>query len=112
MDAAQLSEMVAAVGGLILILRFVIGTLDRAEAGFSALFVPPDRTMPWPRGVQESDAPWGWRPAAEPLETIDHDVDPRSIEPTARLLLPVSGHSRYVLPPIPVAPIRFRSLPQ
>jgi hypothetical protein len=28
------------------------------------LFVAPDRSLGWPRGVQEGDAQWGWRTAA------------------------------------------------
>ena len=44
--------------------RVVIGSAGRAGDAMAALFVPPDRALGWPHGVQESDEPWGWRPGA------------------------------------------------
>jgi hypothetical protein len=64
MDASQLpltfAIAVVAVGAT----RVVMSSLGRAGDGIATLFVPPDRTLPWPRGVQEGDEPWGWRGAA------------------------------------------------
>ena len=37
-----------------------------ASEGIAQLFVPPDRTLGWPHGIQESDEPWGWHVAPLP----------------------------------------------
>jgi hypothetical protein len=51
----------------------VLSQLGLASDVMASLFVPPDRTLGWPHGVQEQDAPWSWRPpsasAAEPGPT-------------------------------------------
>ena len=42
-------------------------SVGQAADGMATLFVPPDRALGWPRGVQEIDDPWAWqvpRPAA------------------------------------------------
>ncbi|MBA2719482.1 MAG: hypothetical protein H0U52_09625 [Chloroflexi bacterium] len=60
----DLSTLVAwlAIGTLGLFIgRHVIGALSRSSDVMASLFVPPDRTIGWPIGVQESDEPWGWR---------------------------------------------------
>lgn len=44
--------------------RLLFESVGRASDGISQLFVPPDRSMGWPHGVQESDAPWGWKAPA------------------------------------------------
>ena len=46
---------------VVLTIRLALGSLERAEAGFASLFVPTNRTLPWPRGVQESGESWAWR---------------------------------------------------
>lgn len=106
----QLTQFIALWAVLLWIVRFVIRKLSLAEAGFASLFVPPDRTLPWPHGVQESDAPWGWRPA---VDQIDGDgTDPvADIPPDAADPVVVRAGS-YIEPTRPVAPVRFRSLPQ
>ena len=111
MDAAQLTQLITIGALLFLSMRTVLRTLDRAETGFASLFVPPDRTLPWPRGVQESDSPWGWRP---PMLTIEGagDDDGSEVDLEAALTAPVPGHSRYVEPPQRVEPIHVRTLPQ
>jgi len=109
-DAAHLTQLFAVGAVAIAIMRYLLTTLDRAEAGFASLFVPPDRTLGWPRGVQESDAPWGWRP---PLETIEAD-EPSGLAdldvPIERLVITHIGS--YVEPTRLVEPVIFRTLPQ
>ena len=110
MDAAHLTQLLALAAFVIVFVRLVLGTLDRAEAGFASLFVPPDRTLGWPRGIQESDAPWGWHPPLNPLH--DDSADPMADLPSYAVPLVLSGHTTYVERPHPVAPVRFRALPQ
>jgi hypothetical protein len=90
--------------------RLVLGTLDRAEAGFASLFVPPDRTLGWPRGVQESDAPWGWHPPLDPLR--DDSPEPMADLSSYAVPLVLTGHMTYVERPHRVAPVHVRALPQ
>ena len=49
---------------IILALFFAIPRLAVSAGGVgdvvAQLFVPPNRGLGWPRGVQESDEPWGW----------------------------------------------------
>lgn len=110
MDAAQLTKLFALVIVLIGLGRFVLTSLDRAEHGFASLFVPPDRSLGWPHGVQESDEPWAWRapatvedpglaPPGGPGQRIDPEPSPA--EPRRSLVVPVH----------PVAPIRFSLRP-
>ena len=67
MDTPNL--LIPVVAGLLLVLmpRLILQSVGRVSEGMATLFVPPDRTLGWPRGVQESDEPWAWRaPAADP----------------------------------------------
>jgi hypothetical protein len=59
MDPARLTLTFAILVLGIGLGRFVL-SLGRAGDVMAALFVPPDRTLGWPHGVQESDEPWGW----------------------------------------------------
>jgi hypothetical protein len=111
MDAAQLTQLITIGALLFLSMRTVLRTLDRAETGFASLFVPPDRTLPWPRGVQESDSPWGWRPPLSSIEGAE-DGDGSEVDLEAAMTAPAHGHSRYVEPPHRVDPIHVRTLPQ
>ncbi|HLO35607.1 MAG TPA: hypothetical protein VK194_05975, partial [Candidatus Deferrimicrobium sp.] len=61
MDASQLGQIVALVAVATVVARVVMGSVARAGEGMATLFVPPDRTLGWPHGVQEGDEPWGWR---------------------------------------------------
>lgn len=66
MDTPNL--LIVVVAGLLLVLmpRLILQSVGRVSEGMATLFVPPDRTLGWPRGVQESDEPWAWRvPAME-----------------------------------------------
>ena len=109
MDAGSLLQLFALIAVALGLFRFVANALERAETGLASLFIPPDWTPTWPRGVQESDEPWGWHPPVDPVEVIDRDAS--SEDPGPRVVLPISGASRYTLRPRRVAPIRFRALP-
>jgi hypothetical protein len=112
MDAAQLSEIFAVVAVSVGLGRYVFGSLDRAEQGFASLFVPPDHRLGWPRGVQESDEPWGWHPPIRPeLPVIDADNpgNDDGVRETGIWLDPPKG--QFVVPLRPVAPVRFRPRP-
>ena len=104
------------IGALLFIVaRFGLHSFEQVEAGFASLFVPPDRTLPWPRGVQESDNPWGWRPAAHGDDDSAPEVDLPSADLDAIVAAAgsaVVGHSHYVAPPHRVDPIHVRTLPQ
>jgi hypothetical protein len=63
-DPARLALTFAVLAIGVLMGRLVLGTVGRTGDLLSSLFVPPDRALGWPRGVQESDEPWGWRGAA------------------------------------------------
>ena len=117
MDATQLVELIAIGATLTVTIRSAVRTLDHAESGFASLFVPPDQTLPWPRGVQESDSPWGWHPPIRSAKDEDglHDLSSTtaaSLPGDPPAIGPETGHSRYEARPIRVDPIRFRTLPQ
>jgi len=106
----ELIKLIALCVGLLWLIRFVIRTFSLTEAGFASLFVPPDRTLGWPHGVQESDAPWGWRP---PIDEINGEgTDPVADLPSDAADPLIVRAGSYVEPTRPVAPIRFRGLPQ
>ena len=54
--------------------RFVL-SLGRAGDVMAALFVPPDRALGWPHGVQESDEPWGWHEPVSAAPDLPADDD-------------------------------------
>jgi hypothetical protein len=60
----------------------VLAQLGVASDLMASLFVPPDRALGWPHGVQEQDAPWSWRP---PTGSTNGDADPTSPVPTQRI---------------------------
>ena len=81
MDTPNL--LIPVVAGLLLVLmpRLILQSVGRVSEGMATLFVPPDRTLGWPRGVQESDEPWAWRipttdprRGSDPAETADPPV--------------------------------------
>jgi len=39
-----------------------LAQLGLASDLMASLFVPPDRALGWPHGVQEQDVSWTWRP--------------------------------------------------
>jgi hypothetical protein len=108
MDASRLlitfTILLAGIG----ISRFVVTTMGRAGDVMATLFVPPDRALGWPRGVQESDEPWAWR--RSPGLAAERAIDPNDdggdgpAEPT-EWTDPAAG--RFVVPVDRVAPIHL-----
>jgi hypothetical protein len=65
----------------------LLAQLGVASDLMASLFVPPDRALGWPHGVQEQDTPWTWRlPATTPADS----TDPAGPVPTQRIA-PVIG---------------------
>lgn len=108
MDASHLTQTFALAAVALAIGRFVLTSAGRAGDGMAGLFVPPDRSLGWPAGVQEIDEPWAWRRPTSGIRDVvlsqDADdgrtpsVDALSIEPR---------HGRYVVPLARVAPVRL-----
>jgi hypothetical protein len=84
-----------------LVSRPLFQSVGAAGDVVAQLFVPPNRALGWPHGVQESDSPWGWRsadaaidpPAAGASEGADfepHDLDVLSLPiPAGSFVVPV-----------------------
>jgi hypothetical protein len=68
MDLARLAATFAVLAIGLGLGRLVLGTIGHTGEVLASLFVPPDRALGWPRGVQESDEPWGWRGGAPPSD--------------------------------------------
>jgi hypothetical protein len=68
-----------------------LAVLGRSSDVMASLFVPPDRSLGWPHGVQEQDAPWSWRGSAR---FADGDGGERDVEavPVATVRLTPSVH--------------------
>ena len=112
---ARLIQLLTIGALLFLVARFGLRSFEQAEAGFASLFVPPDRTLPWPRGVQESDSPWGWRPGLPVDDGAESELELPPVDLDALVAGSGSGtpgHSRYVEPLHRVEPIHVRTLPQ
>ena len=65
----------------------VLSQLGLASDLMASLFVPPDRALGWPHGVQEQDTPWTWRlPSASSASSASpvDPSDPTSV-PTQRI---------------------------
>jgi hypothetical protein len=106
MDAAHLAQLML-YGTIVLVLvRSVVITLDKAETGFASLFVPPDRTLGWPHGVQEGDEPWAWR-AAPPTEVVTSSGDPGDPGGPSQPAEIAEPRRALVVPVGPVAPVHL-----
>ncbi len=66
MDGPSLLPLMIMVGAFLFAVPRVASAVGATSDLLGQLFVPPDRALPWPHGVQESDEPWGWRPAPLP----------------------------------------------
>jgi hypothetical protein len=75
MDASRLLMTFTILLVGIGISRFVVTTMGRAGDVMATLFVPPDRALGWPHGVQESDEPWAWR--RPPSVASERPIDPK-----------------------------------
>ena len=112
MDASRLTVVFAILIGAYGFGRLVFGPVSRTGDIMAALFVPPDRTLGWPRGVQERDDPWAWRPGLATEQPTDDTAGPGAgADLGAVLSLPAAARGGYVEPPRKVTPIRFRALP-
>ncbi|HEY7970713.1 MAG TPA: hypothetical protein VID95_12015 [Candidatus Limnocylindrales bacterium] len=81
MDAPSLVTLAAVVvAAVVIVPRVVLESAGRASDGIAALFVPPDRALGWPRGVQEGDDPWGWRSPADVTRVQAAAMDERSLD--------------------------------
>lgn len=79
MDAPSLVTLAAVVAAAVVIVpRLVLESAGRASDGIAQLFVPPDRSLGWPHGVQEGDDPWGWHSASEAARIMAVTADERS----------------------------------
>jgi hypothetical protein len=108
MDASRLTITFAIVLIGLGLGRFVVSSVGRAGDVMAALFVPPDQALGWPRGVQEGDAPWGWRGMASPAadRPIDRgDDDDHASSELREWRDPPPGS--FVVPVDRVAPVRF-----
>ena len=63
-----------------------LAQLGLASDLMASLFVPPDRALGWPHGVQEQDVAWTWRATKASTDP----AEPTSPVPTQRLA-PVVG---------------------
>jgi hypothetical protein len=71
MDGPSLITLVVViVAGAVIVQRVVLESAGRASDGLAQLFVPPDWRLPWPRGVQEDDDPWGWQSGADVTRSL------------------------------------------
>jgi len=61
MDGPNLLPLMVVVGAFVFALPRAASAVGATSDLLAQLFVPPDRALPWPHGVQESDEPWGWR---------------------------------------------------
>jgi hypothetical protein len=79
MDPGQVVTLAIMAVAIVYGSRLVLGSVGAAGDVVAQLFVPPDQSLGWPRGVQEGDAPWGWRAPAfalDPDETLDPGEGP------------------------------------
>jgi hypothetical protein len=112
MDASRFALTFAVLMIGIGIGRFVLSTAGRAGEGMATLFVPPDRTLGWPRGIQESDEPWACRERAAATRPPDPDDGGRAEGPPGDLpTLIEPRHGGYVVPVARVAPVHHRVRP-
>jgi hypothetical protein len=109
MDPTNLVALVFVAIGVWLVSRPLVQSVGTAGDVVAQLFVPPNRTLGWPRGVQESDAPWGWRApgigealTVNPGPATDAESDPVDLD-----ALPAVRAGSFV---VPVQPVR-RSRP-
>lgn len=58
-----------------------LAQLGLASDLMASLFVPPDRALGWPHGVQEQDVAWTWRAPAAPADQAESS----SAVPTQRI---------------------------
>jgi hypothetical protein len=109
MDASPITQALLLFVVVTAATRYILAPLARAGDGIATLFGSQTHTLGWPRGVQESDEPWGWRTlqlpvidqAAPPDDRID-DPPPATTEVWVE-----SRAGTFVVPVAPVEAIRM-----
>ncbi|HET9615474.1 MAG TPA: hypothetical protein VFP22_11740 [Candidatus Limnocylindrales bacterium] len=81
MDPPSLFVALAIVAAIVVFPRLVAAAGQTSDV-IAQLFVPPDRALGWPHGVQEGDDPWGWREvlAPDPEPPADEGGSPLIVE--------------------------------
>ena len=101
MDPGQLLTLAILSVAIVYGSRAVLGSVGTAGDVLAQLFVPPNLALGWPRGVQESDAPWGWQAPAQAPDPmlIDGAMDwpGEALVDLDELSLPIRAGS-YVVP--------------
>jgi hypothetical protein len=75
MDPGSVVVLLAIAVAIVFGPRIVLGSVGAAGDVVAQLFVPPDQALGWPRGVQESDDPWGWKAPRNALQRLDEPDD-------------------------------------
>ena len=107
MDTPNLLVPIAFIAMVIVVPRLVYESVGRTGDVIAQLFVPPDRALGWPHGVQESDEPWGWHDARSPTDpdesggVADDDLTPIVFEIVE---LPLGRDDRGLI--VEVGPVR------
>jgi hypothetical protein len=108
MDASPITQALLLFVVVTATTRFVLAPLARAGDGIATLFGPQNHALRWPRGVQESDEPWGWRTLQQaafdqPISPDDVGGDPL---PGGHEVRVESRPGTFVVPVAPVEAIR------
>ena len=74
MDAPTIATWIVLIAAVLVATRRIVRSFGQSSDLLACLFVPPNRALPWPRGVQESDEPWGWAPG-DPIDSDDPNPD-------------------------------------
>jgi len=105
MDPTNIVALAFLAVAVWLVSRPLFRSVGAAGDVVAELFVPSSRTLGWPRGVQESDAPWAWRSADAAFDpgpaanaSRDAEFEPEDLE---ALPLPIRAGS-FVVPVQPV----------
>ena len=107
MDPSRFTIALAIVLVAIGLSRF-LNTAGRAGDTMAALFVPPDRSLGWPHGVQERDEPWAWRaPARSSATEIRPPDDGAASGSGDERSWGDPPPDRYVVPVAPVDPVHL-----
>src|SRR5262245_56488280 len=106
MDITNVVALVFLAVAVWLVARPLVQSVGTAGDVMAQLFVPPNRTLGWPHGVQESDAPWGWRSSSGVVDspTIGGPFDGPDLEPLDPDSLPAPIRAGSFV--VPVQPVR------
>jgi hypothetical protein len=97
----------------VLLIGVGLGRLVVAAAGstgdvMATLFVPPDRALGWPHGVQELDEPWAWHvPPPQIAREAAGEDDDTDNGPSGQSEWAEPGHGAFVVPVDRVDPVHL-----